>query len=391
MLSRILPEIACGAGRARRRSGVQGLAAGVALTLALTATAASAAGKREDCFSPDSDPDATIAGCTLVINQRKRESNGDVAIAFYNRGLSYAKKDDPKRAVAEFSEAIKIDPSDADYFRNRGENYGELEQYDLALKDLDQAIRLDGQNANNFRVRGWTHRTMGAYAEAVRDYDAAVRLDPKDSWSLRGRGLTYEKMDDIPRALADLEAAARLDTDSDGLKGDLKRVRAVAATGPAASPAGAATLADLDAQERAVDAIWMRLPFTVRRSVFTTEKAPSYGTYRERPDSVFAPGEAVVSYLEPVGFSWKPNADGTFGIGVVVDYELVTKSGEVLGGQKGVLEQNFSSHNRVREFFITFTGTFTGLPAGDYRLVYTLHDKGSDKTARVEQAFTVKG
>lgn len=372
---------------------MQGLAAGVALALALTATAASAAGKREACFSPDSDPDETIAGCTIVINQRKRENNGDVAVAFYNRGLSYAKKDDPKRAVAEFSEAIKIDPSETDYFRNRGENYAELEQYDLALKDLDQAIKLDGQNAGNFRVRGWTRKNMGAFAEAVRDYDVAIRLDPKDSWALWGRGQSHEKLDDIPRALADLEAAARLDTESDGLKSDLKRVRAVAATRPAgdASPAGAATLADLDAQERAVEAVWARLPFTVRRSVFTTEKASSYGTYRERTDSAFAPGEAVVSYLEPVGFSWKPNADGTFGIGVLVDYELVTKSGEVLGGQKGVLEQNFSSHNRVREFFITFTGTFTGLPAGDYRLIYTLHDKGSDKTARVEQAFTVKG
>ena len=130
---------------------------------------------------------------------------------------------------------------------------------------------------------------------------------------------------------------------------------------------------------------------TVRRSILTTEKASSFGSYRARETNVFAPGEPVVIYLEPVGYSWTPNPDGTYGIGIVADYELVRRSGEILGGQKGVLEQSFTSRSRVREFFVTFTGTFTGLPAGAYTLIFTLHDKGRDQRARVEQPIVIKG
>ncbi|MGU3538668.1 tetratricopeptide repeat protein [Methylobacterium sp. A54F] len=368
----------------------------MAALLALAAPAALAAGATRDaCFTDESKPDEMIAGCNLVLSQRKRETTTSVVNAYFNRGLAYANKEDYERAIADFSESIRLDPSNVDAIRKRGESYESLEQYDRALKDLDQAVRLDPKDARNFAARGTTYRSTGAYEKSLKDYDDALRLDAKGSWIHYGRALTFEKNDQPDKALLDLEAAARLDPDDADIQQVMKRVRAVVmantpSAAPAAAQAGPATVAELDAQESAVAATWARLPFGVRTSTLIAGSSGGFGIYEARSSNVYKPGEEILVYLEPIGYTWAPRDGGTYGIGIVMDFELVTKSGEILAGQKAFMEQAFVSHHRNREFSLTFTGTFKGLTAGDYTLALVLHDKGSSRTTRVEKAFVIK-
>jgi tetratricopeptide (TPR) repeat protein len=56
--------------------------------------------------SGDATGDLRISACTAVI-----QSGTNLAGAFYNRGAAYHGKDDYDRAIADYSEAIRLDPT----------------------------------------------------------------------------------------------------------------------------------------------------------------------------------------------------------------------------------------------------------------------------------------
>jgi tetratricopeptide (TPR) repeat protein len=89
--------------------------------------------------------DTVIDGCTAVI-QSGQEPREKLATAFDNRGVAYKLKG----------------------------------QYDRALQDYEQAIRLNPSNANAYNNRGVIYRIKGEYGRAIADYDEAIWLKNGD-------------------------------------------------------------------------------------------------------------------------------------------------------------------------------------------------------------------
>ena len=52
--------------------------------------------------------------------QSGTELQENVAIAFYNRALAYENKEDYARAIADYDEAVRLNPNDADALLYRG-------------------------------------------------------------------------------------------------------------------------------------------------------------------------------------------------------------------------------------------------------------------------------
>src|SRR5262245_5659195 len=65
------------------------------------------AGPGDDCVQ-SRDLDRVISGCTDFIKDSNDPS--DIATAYHNRGLAYAKKGNRDRAIADFTKAIRINP-----------------------------------------------------------------------------------------------------------------------------------------------------------------------------------------------------------------------------------------------------------------------------------------
>src|SRR5262245_40829284 len=76
-------------------------------------------------------PELKISGCTAVI-QSGRYSGRNLAIVFTIRGNAYRKEGQYDRAIADYDQAIRIDPNLADAYFSRGAAYDEKEQYDRA-------------------------------------------------------------------------------------------------------------------------------------------------------------------------------------------------------------------------------------------------------------------
>ena len=74
-----------------------------------------------------------INGCTALIDSGQG-TTASLAIAHNNRGNGYAVKGDYDRAIQDFDQSIKLDPTYARPFNNRGVAYLRKGEYDLALK-----------------------------------------------------------------------------------------------------------------------------------------------------------------------------------------------------------------------------------------------------------------
>jgi tetratricopeptide (TPR) repeat protein len=126
------------------------------------AGAALAASQRDidTCFK--SSGDEAIAACTRVIQDRgERASNR--ASAYTNRGVEYRTKGDLDRAIADHSEAIRLNPKLSNAYYNRGNAY---------------------RNKGEFRK-------PGDRARAIADYRKALELGDEDGRErLREMGAT---------------------------------------------------------------------------------------------------------------------------------------------------------------------------------------------------------
>ncbi|WP_375458028.1 hypothetical protein [uncultured Enterovirga sp.] len=155
----------------------------------------------------------------------------------------------------------------------------------------------------------------------------------------------------------------------------------------ASLPVRGQSLKDVEAKEAELVAAWEKTPLTVRRAVFVTEKPSLYGAYTERTSNDFKRGETLLTYIEPIGYSWKPSGKDGFAIGITLDFVVKSKAGSVLGGQEKFLTFAQASQHKLRELMVNVSLGLGNAPAGDYIVVYTLRDTASGKSAAFEQPF----
>ena len=127
------------------------------------------------CDFAGNHPDIRIVACTRNI-QSGRFIGQNLAVAFTNRGLAYKRKGQWDRAIADFSEAIRLKPDFAEAFNNRGNIYYGKGQFDRAIKDYDKAIHLKPEDGQIFADRGLAYEKKGAPDQALRDFTRARAL-----------------------------------------------------------------------------------------------------------------------------------------------------------------------------------------------------------------------
>ena len=99
---------------------LRGIGGVVALAAMMVSAVAQLSPHWQACTgNPGIDWDQQIKGCTALI-QSGTELKENVAIAYYNRALAYENKDDYARAVADYDEALRLNPNDADALLYRG-------------------------------------------------------------------------------------------------------------------------------------------------------------------------------------------------------------------------------------------------------------------------------
>jgi tetratricopeptide (TPR) repeat protein len=116
------------------------------------------------CANSTVSADVAIAACTSTI--RSGDVHGDGLIAAYvNRGYRYDDKGDHDRAIADYTEAIRLKPKlhlDHVFFR-RCWDYAKKDEHDRAVTDCSQAIRLNPRSEGALYVRAYASVLKGDY------------------------------------------------------------------------------------------------------------------------------------------------------------------------------------------------------------------------------------
>jgi tetratricopeptide (TPR) repeat protein len=134
-----------------------------------------------------------------------------VAEVYNVRGAAYYTENDYDHAIADYSQAIKLDPKDAPAYRNRGLAYYQKKEYDHAIADYDKAIAIAPKFAAAYDSRGNAHRAKGELDPAIADYTQAIKYVANNSGYHIDRGNAYYAENDYAHAAADYKEAIKLD------------------------------------------------------------------------------------------------------------------------------------------------------------------------------------
>lgn len=80
------------------------------------------ADRYSDCLQTK-NVDQKIRGCTQIIKRGKQEKRKNRSVAYNNRGIAYHDKGQYDRAIADYTQAIKLSPNKAIAYTNRGNIY----------------------------------------------------------------------------------------------------------------------------------------------------------------------------------------------------------------------------------------------------------------------------
>ena len=139
------------------------------------------------------------------------ELNPNHAAAWINRGTAYHDLHQYDKAIADYSKVIELDPQNVLAWIRRGSSYHDIHQYDKALADYSRAIELDPQNVLAWTYRANSHHNLHQYDRAISDHSKAIELDPANSWSWSCRGFAYHSSRQYEKAIADYAKAIELD------------------------------------------------------------------------------------------------------------------------------------------------------------------------------------
>ncbi|MBZ9849239.1 tetratricopeptide repeat protein [Mesorhizobium sp. CA14] len=134
--------------------------------------------------------------------------------AHFNRGTDWFNKGDHDRAIADFNIVISLEPSASDAYSSRGSAFLRKGKIEAAMLDFQQAIEADPQNGNAHTGLGTALSKIGERERAIAEYDKAIRIDSADFIALVNRGIAYAAKNEFDRAIADYDAALGIDPGS---------------------------------------------------------------------------------------------------------------------------------------------------------------------------------
>ena len=149
--------------------------------------------------------DKAIADYTEAIRLKP-----DYAEAYDGRGQAYFRLKQYDKAISDYNEAIRIKADFAEAYSNRAFAYTRAGQYDKAIADCNEAIRIKPDLAEAYKNRANPHNSLQQYEDAINDCNEAIRLKPDYAEAYANRATGYNGIKQYDKAIADCDEALRL-------------------------------------------------------------------------------------------------------------------------------------------------------------------------------------
>lgn len=173
----------------------------------------------------NSDAAITEYNRVLALNLTPAQAS----VALMRRGNCYEAKHDLERAIADYDQALRLDPKNAAAYDNRAIALEARGDRDDAIKDYNEALRLTPRNATAYLNRAGLFLEDGDLSRALDDYTKALTINGQLAEAHCGRADIYLWREQPSKAL--VEADAAIAADAHAICGYSSRAHAYVALG----------------------------------------------------------------------------------------------------------------------------------------------------------------
>jgi tetratricopeptide (TPR) repeat protein len=113
-------------------------------------------------------------------------------------------------AIAEYSKAIAMKQTEAEFFVNRGAAYGSKGNLQAALQDLNDGIKVEPDFANAYLNRSLVFTGLQQYDKALQDHGTYLKLKPFNADIWYEKGITNHRLGNLQQALSDIDRAIQI-------------------------------------------------------------------------------------------------------------------------------------------------------------------------------------
>lgn len=182
------------------------------------------------CSQENKNPSPDVFVLMNQGNSHYEKKEYDQAIALFSEAISvepsnyrgyfwrsrvFSALGDHEKEIADLSEVIRLNP-DAESYDSRGLSYLVVNDYGKAIADANEALRLKPDYYHAYRTRAMAHFLQNNYRSAITDYSSFIVFRPIDATAYAQRGKCYELIGDSAKAAADYTMALKFGYTSEG-------------------------------------------------------------------------------------------------------------------------------------------------------------------------------
>lgn len=139
-------------------------------------------GNRANFYRERGEADLAMADYSEAIRLEPTKAS-----TFNSRGKLYFNKQDWPNAEADYNKAIELDPTKGEYWVNRAAVKASTGRFPEALQDVNEGLKVDATLPNGYRTRFLILQALNMYAESIPDIEQLLQYTPNDV------NLYYEK------------------------------------------------------------------------------------------------------------------------------------------------------------------------------------------------------
>ena len=142
--------------------------------------------------------------------RKPKNQQARIAKKHVREGYDHYKENRFKKARDELSQAIEIEPENAEAYFWRARTFIRMGQYDEAIGDLKTVVDLNPNSSPAYDNLGWLFMRRNKYDQSLTYLNKSIELKPDNAWAHHMRSRIFFKKGDLQKALENAKTACEL-------------------------------------------------------------------------------------------------------------------------------------------------------------------------------------